>query len=272
MIDCQHLQQKAAWVRRETIRLHGLAPETRIASSLSPVELFVALLYGNILSLTAENRNREDRDRLIISKGHGSICCYPIFADLGFFPPEELENICKEGSFLGGIPDTNIPGYETINGSLGLGIGVGSGIALALKCKGSRSSVVVVAGDGEFHEGSMWEGIMFAAHHRLGNLSVVIDCNKLCMLGRCQDIVTLEPLEQRLSAFGWETRRVDGHSLPGLHAEFSTIKERAQDGPPLALIADTIKGKGVPCLENDPLCHIRTLTQEEVRQAIGGIV
>lgn len=269
-IDYHTLQEKADWVRRTTIRLHGLAPETRIASSLSAVELFVTLQYGGIIAFDPANPAWEQRDRLVISKGHGSVSYYPILADLGYFGPEHLETICREGSFLGGIPDTNIPGYETINGSLGYGIGVASGIALGLRAKGVASHVFVVAGDGELYEGSMWEGIMFAAHHRLANLTVIVDNNRFCMLGRCEEIVSMEPLEQRFAAFGWETRRVDGHSIPELHAALAGLKGRAPDGPPAVLIADTVKGKGVPCLESDPLCHIRTLTKEEVAQAIGG--
>lgn len=269
-IDYHTLQEKADWVRKETIRLHGLAPETRIASSLSAVELFVTLQYGGIMAFDPASPAWEQRDRLVISKGHGSVSYYPILADLGYFGPEQLETICREGSFLGGIPDTNIPGYETINGSLGYGIGVASGMALGLRAKGLASHVFVVAGDGELYEGSMWEGIMFAAHHRLANLTVVVDNNRFCMLGRCEEIVSMEPLERRFAAFGWETRRVDGHSIPELHAVLAELKGRAPDGPPAVLIADTVKGKGVACLESDPLCHIRTLTREEVDQAIGG--
>jgi len=264
--DRKELVDKALWVRRETLRLHGLAPETRVASSLSAVELFVALLYGGVMRFDPANPRWEGRDRLIISKGHGSICFYPILADLGYFDRSELDRICQEGSFLGGIPDTTIPGYETINGSLGHGLGVACGMALALRQRESSSSVFVMLGDGELNEGSVWEGVMFAAQHRLDNVVVIVDSNKLCMLDRCERVINLEPLEQRFAAFAWETHRIDGHDL---EAVCCTFKKCAADrnGKPKVIIADTVKGKGVSALENDPLCHIKSLNESELKVA-----
>ncbi|MBF0529697.1 MAG: transketolase [Deltaproteobacteria bacterium] len=265
------LREKARWVWLETLRLHNLAPETRVASSLSAVEIFTTLYYGGLLVYDGSNPRWEERDRLIVSKGHGSICLFPILADCGYFDKAELDRICQAGSFLGGIPDTIIPGYETINGSLGHGIGVACGMALGLKRKHSSCHVFVVAGDGEFCEGSMWEGILFAAHHRLDNLTVIIDNNKLCMLDRCENIIKLEPFERLLKDFGWEALRVDGHDLAALHDSLTKLKQRGATERPAVLIADTVKGKGVPELEQDTLCHIRTLTSQEIARAIGGI-
>jgi transketolase len=268
--DIDALTEKARWVWAETLRLHGLAPETRVASSLSAVEIFTVLYYGGLLDHRGTEPRWEGRDRLIVSKGHGSICLFPILADRGYFDSNELDHICQEGSFLGGIPDTIIPGYETTNGSLGHGIGVASGMALGLKRKGSPNHIFVVAGDGEFCEGSMWEGVMFAAHHRLDNLTVIIDNNKICMLGRCENIMIVEPFDLRFEAFGWEARRVDGHDIPALLQELSALKQRGTTGRPAVLVADTIKGRGVPELEQDTLCHIRTLTPGEIARATGG--
>lgn len=271
MILCDdELIEKARWVWGETLRMHRLAPETRVASSLSAVEIFTALYYGGLLAHNGADPRWEGRDRLIVSKGHGSICLFPILADRGYFDRSELDRICQEGSFLGGIPDTIIPGYETINGSLGHGIGVACGMALGLRCKGLSNHVFVVAGDGEFCEGSMWEGVMFAAHHNLDNLTVIIDNNKLCMLDRCENIMTVEPFERRFEAFGWQAGRVDGHDIPALHKALAGLKKRKGSGRPAVLIADTVKGKGVPELEQDVLCHIRTLTPEEITRATGG--
>lgn len=264
------LVSKAHWVWTETLRMHRLAPETRVASSLSAVEIFTTLYYGGLLSHNGADPRWEGRDRLIASKGHGSICLFPILADCGYFDKSELDRVCQEGSFLGGIPDTIIPGYETINGSLGHGIGVACGMAMGLKRKESANHIFVVAGDGEFCEGSMWEGIMFAAHHRLDNLTVIIDNNKLCMLDRCENIMTVEPFDRRFEAFGWEARRVDGHDIAALRQALTEFKQRGTTGRPAVLIADTVKGKGVPELEQDTLCHIRTLTPEEIDRATGG--
>jgi transketolase len=127
-----------------------------------------------------------------------------------------------------------------------------------------------VAGDGEFCEGSMWEGIMFAAHHCLDNLTLIIDNNKLCMLDRCENILTVEPFDRRIEAFGWQAIRVDGHDISALHAVLTAMKQRGANGRPAVVVADTVKGRGVPELERDSLCHIRTLTDEEIERAYRG--
>ena len=234
------LSDKALWVRRETLKIHGRAPETRVASSLSAVEIFVALHYTGVMRFNAAQPRWEGRDRLIISKGHGSICYYPILADLGYFDPSELDRVGSAGSFLGGIPDTLIPGYETINGSLGHGLGVACGMALALKQKGSDAAVFVLLGDGELYEGSVWEAIMFAAHHGLHNLVAIVDNNRTCMLDRVEKVLALEPLARKFAAFDWEVRTVDGHSLAELHDALALFKRGGErPGRPSMLIADT---------------------------------
>ncbi|MCB2263880.1 MAG: transketolase [Candidatus Thiosymbion ectosymbiont of Robbea hypermnestra] len=240
---------------RETLAIHRRAPETRLASSLSSVEIFVALYYGGILRFNPKNPLDTGRDRCIISKGHGSICLYPILADLGYFASEELHRICEVGSFLGGIPDPIIPGYETVNGSLGHGLGVATGVALALKSKGSDKGVFVVAGDGELHEGACWEAIMFASQHRLDNLHLIVDNNRISMLGYTDEIVSHGDLNGRLTAFGWDCGEVDGHDVSAVQAVLARQKKTAT-GKPKALIARTLKGRGVPGLENAPLSHI----------------
>jgi transketolase len=249
------LEAKAKWVWCETLAINKRAPETRLASSLSSIEIFVALYYGNIVRFNPKQPLDDTRDRCIISKGHGSICMYPILADLGYFSMDELQNVCKAGSFLGGIPDPVIPGYETVNGSLGHGLGVAGGVALALKRKKSDRQVFVMTGDGELHEGANWEAIMFASQHKLDNLHLIIDNNQISMLGYTDDIVSHKPLEDRLSAFGWDVKTVDGHNVGAIHAALSEQKHAAS-GKPTALIARTLKGRGVPGLENAPLSHI----------------
>ena len=256
------LEKKAKWVRRETLRLHKLAPETRVASSLSDVEFFVALYYGGLLRFDPKNPKSETRDRVIVSKGHGGISLYPILADLGFFAKDQLDKIGTPESILCGIPDA-VPGFETINGSLGHGLGVGSGSALALCRKGSPANVVVVMGDGELFEGSVWEAAMFAGFHKLDNLTLIVDRNKKSMLGLTREIINLDPLDEKFRSFGWETVTADGHSAAGVHATLSKLIP-ARNGRPKIFVAETVKGKGVPQLEADPLCHIRNLTPEQV--------
>jgi transketolase len=254
-VSSRLLKDKSHWVWLETLAIHRRAPETRLASSLSSIDIFVALYYGGVVSFDATDPLTEHRDRCIISKGHGSICMYPILADLGFFSLDELTRVCQTGSFLGGIPDPIIPGYETINGSLGHGLGVGAGMALGLKRKGSDRSVFVVCGDGELHEGANWEAAMFASHHQLDNLHLIVDDNRISMLGFTDDIVSHQDLSARFTAFGWDTFEVDGHDVDAVQNVLRSLKV-TRTGKPKVLIARTIKGRGVPGLENQPLSHI----------------
>lgn len=253
--DLENLEEKAVWVWRETLAIHRRAPETRIASSLSCVEIFVALYYGQVLNFNPNYPLSSARDRCIISKGHGSICMYPILADLGFFSKDELLRVCKTGGFLGGIPDPVIPGYETVNGSLGHGLGVATGVALGLQRMASNRNVFVVSGDGELHEGANWEAIMFASQHHLDNLNLIVDNNSISMLGYTDDIVSNGNLAQRFSSFGWSCESVDGHNVLEVQAALKAMKEKKL-GKPKVLIARTRKGNGVPGLENAALSHI----------------
>lgn len=263
-IDSAVLCEKARWVWKETMQIHRRAPETRVASSLSVIEIFVALYYGGVLQFDAQDPKNERRDRCIISKGHGSICMYPILADLGFFSTDELQRVCHAGSFLGGIPDPIIPGYETINGSLGHGLGVGAGVAMGLRVKKSESKVFVVVGDGELHEGSNWEAIMFASHHGLDNLNLIVDDNKISMLDYTKKIISHDSLSDRLQAFGWDCIEViDGHDVVALQEACLKMK-CTSEGKPKALIAHTKKGHGVPGLEGVALSHIMSIKPELV--------
>lgn len=261
-----NLGRKARWLRKETLKLHGLAPETRIASSLSAIELLAVLYYAPILRFDPTNPYWKRRDRLIISKGHGAFAMYPLLADLGFLSSAELSAMGKEGSRLGSIPDSRVAGIETVNGSLGHGLGVACGIALALRAQSSEASVFVLSGDGEFYEGAMWEAVLFAAHHRL-NITLIVDHNKISMLDYCANIVELEPLSRRLGAFGWTTVTTDGHDTDAICESFSALNRTGGYGP-RALIAHTIKGKGVPRLESDPLCHTKSLSREEIEALV----
>lgn len=261
------LKEKSSWVRKETLKIHKIAPETRLASSLSAVEIFVVLYYGKIAKFNPNDIQWECRDRFIISKGHGAISFYPVLADLGFFPKENLSRVCKEGCMLGGIPDSVIPGFETINGSLGHGLGVACGIALALKRKKRKEIVFVLMGDGELNEGSIWEAVMFAGMHKIDNLVLIVDNNKVCMLDFCKNIIDLTPLDKKFKVFKWNVRIADGHNVEELYNALQSFKETA-GGMPKVLIANTVKGKGVSRLETDPLSHIKNLKPEEAQALI----
>ena len=249
--------------------LHGRAPETRVASSMSCIEAFVALYYGGILKFDPAFPSWNGRDRFIISKGHGSISMYPILADLGFFPKEELERISKSGSFLGSIPDPIIPGYETVNGSLGHGIGVGCGMAIGLERGKSSANIFVMVGDGELYEGSNWEAIMFASHHKLDNLTLIVDHNKISMLDFCEKIIDHGSLAEKFKVFGWAVKSVDGHDLEEIHEALSASRKE-RNSQPKVVIAHTIKGKGAGSLENDKLSHIKSLSKVQIDQLLEG--
>ncbi|ADG94577.1 Transketolase domain protein [Arcobacter nitrofigilis DSM 7299] len=258
------LKEKSKFIRVETLKIHKLAPETRVASSLSPIEIFVSLYYGNILKYNPKDPRDENRDRFIISKGHGSISMYPLLADIGFFDKNELNNVCKDGSFLGGIPDPIIPGYETVNGSLGHGLGVGSGIAVALKTKQKEENVVVLTGDGELNEGSNWEAIMFAPQQKLDNFTLIVDYNKVSMLDFSKNIINLNSLNAKFEAFNWKVYEVlDGHNIEEV---YNTLNEAInnRDNKPKVVIVNTIKGKGVPFLETHALSHILSVKTEDI--------
>jgi transketolase len=264
----EFLEAKARWVWEETLRIHRRSAETRVASSLSPIEIFVVLYYGGFLRQDPANPRWEGRDRCIISKGHGSLCMYPILADMGFFPMAMLETVCRKGSFLGGIPDPVIPGYETVNGSLGHGVGVGSGVALALKRRGLDRQVYVVTGDGELHEGANWEAFMFAAQHRLDNLTVVIDNNQISMLGRTDEMVSHRDLKSKFEAFGWRATEVqDGHSVTAIVAALADCRASIA-GVPRAVIVNTLKGNRVPGLQDAALSHVTAIKPDLIDELL----
>lgn len=267
MNSVEFLQNKADWVRKELLKIHKIAPGIRLASSLSCIEILTTLYYGKVIIHDPQNIFWEQRDRFIISKAHGSVSFYPILADLGYFDMKQLEMVGKPGGILGDIPDCSVPGYETVNGSLGHGLGVACGIALGLKRMNRKEKVFVLLGDGELYEGSVWEAIMFASHQNLSNLILIIDNNKICMLDYCKKIIDLDPIDEKFMIFGWQPQIVNGHNIAELHDAFSSAKEDTTSKPKL-IIANTIKGKGVPRLETDSLCHIKALSSEEIDQLL----
>ncbi len=263
MTSVGSLEKKARWVRRETLKLHKRAPESRVASSLSMVEIFVSLYYGGAMQFDATDTFSSMRDRLIISKGHGAVSLYPILADLGFLDRKNLDTINEPGALLRAIPDMTIPGFETINGALGHGLGIACGVAMAMRLRNTDRRVFVICGDGELNEGSVWEAAMFAGYHKLDNLILIVDCNQMSMLGYTKEILDLQPLSQKLEAFGWLSGRTDGHDIEQLCDILHQMKNSTENKPK-ALIARTVKGRGVPQLEGDPLCHVKSLRPEEV--------
>ena len=268
ILNNEKLLKKAQWVWNETLKIHKLSPETRVASSLSPIEIFVSLYYAGFINYNSKEPLWPNRDRFIVSKGHGSLSMYPILADLGFFSKNELKKVCTSKTFLGGIPDPIIPGYETINGSLGHGVGVASGIALALRSQKKNNKVFVITGDGELHEGSIWEAFMFAGQHKLRNLFVIVDNNHISMLGNTDGIISIRKLNTIMNELGWEVLEVDdGHSIPKLIDSLNKLINSKLKKPKI-LIAHTNKGNKVPGLEGTSLAHVTAIPFDELEKLI----
>ena len=258
------LRDKCRWARQQVLEMVVGAGHGHIGSSLSCVEILVALYQGGILRIDPKNPHWEDRDRFIISKGQGCQSLYAVLADMGFFPVSELQAFGKEGSRLEGHPSVAVPGIEVNTGSLGNGLGIGAGMALAARLQKKDYRVFVLLGDAECNEGAVWETAMFAAHHRLGNLIAIMDNNGLSATGFTDRIMQVEPMQQKWEAFGWEVYHVDGHSLKGLKC--IRIMRDGNDKPKV-LIARTVKGKGISFMENVPKWHHAVPAGEELVKA-----
>ncbi|SBW01457.1 Transketolase [uncultured Alphaproteobacteria bacterium] len=270
-VDLASLSEKATAIRRTALRCALAAKKGHVPPAFSWTEIGVALFYGGGLRLRPAEPHWPQRDRFILSKGHGCLTLYAILADLGFFPAEQLDRFATDGALLPGHPDLEIPGVECISGSLGHGLGAGAGMALAARMTGADWRTVVVLGDGECQEGAIWEAAMFAGQHRLGNLTAIVDRNRLSATDFTENVVGLEPLDARLTAFGWDVETVDGHDLDAL---VGLLSHRPQRSRPLAVIARTTKGKGVDFMENSELWHHRLPKGDEIASAwrqLGGV-
>ncbi|HTU69723.1 MAG TPA: transketolase [Candidatus Baltobacteraceae bacterium] len=223
-----------------------------VGSSLSLIEI-IRVLYDDVLNVRPAEPEWPDRDRFILSKGHGCLGLYAVLADHGFFPVAELKTFCKPGALLGGHADAHIPGVEASTGALGHGLPIGVGAALAARLRKRESRVFVVMGDGEVNEGSVWEAALHASKHMLDNLIAIVDYNKLQSYGRIEDVLPLEPLADKWRAFGFAVREVDGHDVNALGETFAALP--FEKGKPNAVIAHTLKGRGISFAELDATWH-----------------
>ena len=252
------LTDRARFIRTETVRLTRIAGAGHYSAVFSCAEL-LAVLYYTQLRLDPTRPRWPERDRFVLSKGHAAIGLYPVLADLGYFPASELDSYTRLGSPFGDHPDMKkIPGVDFSSGSLGHGLSISVGMALAGRLSGADYRTYCLLGDGELAEGQVWEAAMSAGHFRLGNLVAVVDANQLCIDGFVRDVMNAEPIEQRFAAFGWQTRRVDGHNLNALLDVFAGL-HIDPDGPPQLIVADTIKGRGVARMELSTEWHVGNL-------------
>jgi transketolase len=258
--DQKDLNAIALRVREHIIRM-STDGGCFIGASLSCADLLV-YLYRHVLRITPATVGDPGRDYLLLSKGHDVPALYGTFAELGFIPRERLTHHLKTTDALYWHPNRAVPGVEFHSGSLGHLLSVGIGIALDIRLRKGSNRVVVVAGDGELNEGSMWEGCLVAAAHRLDHLVLVVDRNGFQANLPTEELIPLEPLEPKFEAFGWGVRRADGHSFPALEEAFRTIP--AVPGRPTVVIADTVRGRGLPSIERRADRWFVNFTHEEV--------
>lgn len=258
---------KAASIRRVILQMALSGGKGHVAPALSWVEIAVTLFYGGYLNIHPHEPQWEGRDRFILSKGHGCLTLYAVLADLGFFDMAELETFVKDGSRLAGHPDPNIPGIEVLSGSLGHGLGIGAGLCFGAKLDRRDWKTVVLLGDGECQEGSIWEAAAFASHHQLTNLIAIVDRNHLGATDFTEEVMRLEPFRERWEAFGWEVRTVDGHSLKEL-SEALLFNKSDKLNRPVVILANTTKGKGLNFMEGEAHWHHRLPTGTQADEAL----
>ena len=259
------LAEKAKRIRQNIIEMLGHAKSGHPGGSLDLAEI-MSVLYFDVMNYDFSDPNKEDRDYLVLSKGHGAPVLYATFCEGGLIEEEELTTLRQLGSRLQGHPDRKkLPGVEASTGSLGQGFGIASGIALSMKLQQKPNRVYAVLGDGELDEGIIWEAAMSAAHYGLDNLCAVVDNNGLQIDGANDDVMALGDIGAKFAAFGFEVFHVDGHDIEALQdvfAKAAEVKDR-----PSAIIAKTVKGKGVSCRENQAGWHGKAMNDEEFAAA-----
>jgi transketolase len=259
------LEVRAKEMRREMVRMVQIAGSGHLAPALSCADIVTAL-YFKVLKTNPRDPKDEDRDRFLLSAGHKCLALYVALAMAGYFPMEALNTFLQFGSMLGGHPDSSkIPGVEISTGALGHGLPIGVGMGLGGKLLKKDYKIYVLLGDGEVSEGSNWEAASAASHFKLDNLIGIIDRNGLCADGSISEVMNVEPLVDKWSAFGWETREIDGHNMQQIVSILENVP--VKNDKPTMIIANTIKGKGVSFMENRYEWHNKVPTPEQFEVA-----
>ncbi len=252
-------------LRRQVLGMAHKGQSVHVPCAFSLIEIY-SVLYSQFLKFDPKDPAAPDRDYLVLSKGHGVMTAYACFQEIGWLSQKQLDDYFKDGSLLRGLGEADIPGFEATAGSLGHGLPIAAGIALGLKRRASPRRVYCVVGDGELNEGSMWEALMFAAHHRLDNLTVIVDANEFQAMGPTRDVLNMEPLPDKFRAFGLTAEVCDGHDVKALEAALKMLVKAS--GAPQALVARTVKGKGVSFMEADNTWHYTRISDETLRRAL----
>jgi transketolase len=256
----KELEDRAKRVRRDVTNMFYKWGHGHFGGSFSAAEILV-VLYFHALRVDPKDPGREDRDRFIMSKGHGAAALYSAMAQKGFFPETWLSEYGDLGANLNTHPSMDrVPGLDLSSGSLGHGLPVGVGMAYAAKMDGKEYNTYVLLGDGECHEGMIWEAAMAAPHFKLDNLIAIVDRNRMCIAGFTEDWLPLEPFESKWRDFNWEVYSMDGHDIAQLVATLDAIADK-RNGRPKVIVANTVKGKGVKVMENDAAWHSHTVDE-----------
>ena len=254
------LEKKALDLRKKIMEVGYLTQSGHLSSALSCVELMVTLYYGGFLDIKRSMQTNFDRNRFVLSKGHACIIQYLILNDYGIIDDNEILKLCRPNGILGAHPDClKVPGIEATTGALGHGLSLAIGYALGAKYNEQNHHIYTILGDGECEEGSVWEAALCAGHHKLNNLTVIIDYNKLQASDYTANITTIEPLKDKWACFGFETFEINGNSIE----EITETLQKPVCDKPRAIIAHTIKGKGVSMIENQNYWHGRKPNKEE---------
>ena len=265
-INLEMLQEKAKDVRIDIIRQIHSAGSGHPGGSLSAADI-ITYLYFAEMNIDPQDPHKAGRDRFVLSKGHAAPALYAALAEKGYFPKETLLTLRQAGSILQGHPDRKkVPGVDMSTGSLGQGISAAVGMALADKIDENGARVYSVLGDGELQEGMVWEAAMAAAHYGLSNLTIFVDHNGLQIDGRNEDVITVAPIAEKFESFGWDVQKIDGHDFEQIAAAVENAK--AVSDKPQAIIAETIKGKGVSFMENEAGWHGKAPNDEQAEQAV----
>jgi len=266
-VEIKKIEELCHESRKNIISMVFNAQSGHIGGALSAVELLTVLFHKCMKTapLWKKDANYDNRDRFVLSKGHASSIFYCVLSQLGYFPQEELMTFRKLGSRLQGHPTMLCPGVEVPTGSLGQGLSIACGIATALKLDKNPANVFVLLGDGELQEGSVWEAFMHGAHQNLDNLIAIIDRNRLQIDGNTENIKSLDNLKAKIEAFNWDVIEIDGHNINKI---YETIEKAKTINKPVAIIANTIKGKGVSFMENNAGWHGTAPKQEEYERAM----
>jgi transketolase len=259
--------ERAVRIRERIIEMCASGTGGHLGGGMSLVEI-LAVLYYDILRIDVDRPTHAGRDVLLLSKGHGALCLYAVLAERGFFPATMLAEYGVAGGLFMAHPNPVLPGVEMPSGALGHGLSIGVGAALDARLSDSDRRVVVVMGDGELQEGSVWEAAMSASSQGLSRLTAVVDRNHLQITGDTESVVELEPLDERWRAFGWTVREVDGHDQDELRAALTAAPEA---GRPTVVLARTVKGKGLPYVEGKVVSHFAKLGERERRRALAAV-